>query len=37
MTGLGAGLDSATYNNTRELREFYRTKLIPLWKMVASD
>ena len=38
LAGLGAGLDSATYNNTRELREFFtEQKLIPLWKMVASE
>jgi HK97 family phage portal protein len=38
LAGLGAGLDSATYNNTRELREFFtEQKLIPLWKMVSSE
>ena len=38
LAGLGAGLDSATYNNTRELREFFtEQKLIPLWKMVANE
>jgi HK97 family phage portal protein len=38
LAGLGAGLDSATYNNTRELREFFtEQKLIPLWKTVANE
>ncbi len=38
LAGLGAGLDSATYNNTRELREFFtEQKLIPMWKTVANE
>ena len=38
LAGLGAGLDSATYNNTSELREFFtEQKLIPLWKTVANE
>ena len=38
LAGLGAGLDAATYNNTRELREFFtEQKLVPLWKTVASE
>tara|TARA_Y100000361_G_scaffold147819_1_gene159860 strand:- start:3187 stop:5859 length:2673 start_codon:yes stop_codon:yes gene_type:complete len=38
LAGLGAGLDAATYNNTRELREFFtEQKLVPLWKAVASE
>tara|TARA_Y100000004_G_scaffold96027_1_gene107546 strand:+ start:2958 stop:5585 length:2628 start_codon:yes stop_codon:yes gene_type:complete len=38
LAGLGAGLDAATYNNTRELREFFtEQKLVPLWKSVASE
>jgi HK97 family phage portal protein len=38
LAGLGAGLDAATYNNTRELREFFtEQKLIPMWKTVANE
>jgi len=38
LAGLGAGLDAATYNNTKELREFFtEQKLIPLWKTVANE
>lgn len=38
LAGLGAGLDAATYNNTRELREFFtEQKLVPLWKSVAAE
>ena len=38
LAGLGAGLDRATYNNTKELREFFtEQKLIPLWRMVAEE
>ena len=38
LAGLGAGLDSATYNNTKELKEFFtEQKLIPLWKTVAAE
>ena len=38
LAGLGAGLDAATYNNTRELREFFtEQKMIPLWSAVASE
>ena len=38
LAGLGAGLDSATYNNTRELREFFtEQKLIPMWKTVSNE
>ena len=38
LAGLGAGLDAATYNNTKELREFFtEQKLIPMWKTVANE
>jgi len=38
LAGLGAGLEAATYNNTRELREFFtEQKLIPLWQTVANE
>ncbi len=38
LAGLGAGLDAATYNNTRELREFFtEQKMIPLWRSVADE
>ena len=38
LAGLGAGLDSATYNNTKELKEFFtEQKLIPLWRTVAAE
>ena len=38
LAGLGAGLDAATYNNTRELREFFtEQKMIPLWSAVADE
>lgn len=38
LAGLGAGLDAATYNNTRELREFFtEQKMIPMWSAVASE
>tara|TARA_R100000742_G_C4279004_1_gene102641 strand:- start:531 stop:2735 length:2205 start_codon:yes stop_codon:yes gene_type:complete len=38
LAGLGAGLDAATYNNTKELREFFtEQKMIPLWSAVASE
>ena len=38
LAGLGAGLEAATYNNTRELREFFtEQKLIPLWQVVSNE
>ena len=38
LAGLGAGLDSATFNNTKELKEFFtEQKLIPMWKTVAAE
>ena len=38
LAGLGAGLEAATYNNTRELREFFtEQKLIPLWQTVSNE
>ena len=38
LAGLGAGLDSATYSNTKELREFFtESKMVPMWNMVAQD
>jgi len=38
LAGLGAGLDSATYNNTKELREFFtESKMVPMWNMVAQE
>ena len=38
LAGLGAGLDSATYNNTKELREFFtESKMVPMWSMVAQE
>ena len=38
LAGLGAGLDSATYNNTKELKEFFtEQKLVPLWRTVAAE
>ena len=38
LAGLGAGLDAATYNNTKELREFFtEQKMIPMWSAVASE
>ena len=38
LAGLGAGLDAATFNNTKELREFFtESKLVPMWNMVASE
>tara|TARA_B100000029_G_scaffold479190_1_gene526018 strand:+ start:1264 stop:3219 length:1956 start_codon:yes stop_codon:yes gene_type:complete len=38
LAGLGAGLDSATYNNTKELKEFFtEQKLIPMWRTVAAE
>ena len=38
LAGLGAGLDAATYNNTRELREFFtEQKMIPMWSAVAQE
>ena len=38
LAGLGAGLDSATYNNTKELREFFtEQKLVPMWRTVAAE
>jgi len=38
LAGLGAGLDAATYNNTKELREFFtEQKMIPLWSAVAAE
>ncbi len=38
LAGLGAGLNSATYNNTRELREYFtEQKLVPLWRTVADE
>jgi len=38
LAGLGAGLDAATYNNTKELREFFtEQKMIPMWSAVAQE
>jgi HK97 family phage portal protein len=38
LAGLGAGLDSATYSNTKELREFFtESKMVPMWSMVAQE
>lgn len=38
LAGLGAGLDAATYNNTKELREFFtEQKMIPMWSAVAAE
>ena len=38
LAGLGAGLSSATYNNTRELREYFtEQKLVPLWRVVSEE
>ncbi len=38
LAGLGAGLNSATYSNTRELREYFtEQKLVPLWRTVADE
>ena len=38
LAGLGAGLDSATYSNTKELREFFtESKIVPMWNMVAQE
>ena len=38
LAGLGAGLNSATYNNTRELREYFtEQKLVTLWRTVADE
>ena len=38
LAGLGAGLDSATYSNTKELREFFtESKMVPMWNMVAQE
>jgi HK97 family phage portal protein len=38
LAGLGAGLDSATYSNTKELREFFtESKMVPMWTMVAQE
>ena len=38
LAGLGAGLDAATYNNTKELREFFtEQKMIPMWSSVAAE
>ena len=38
LAGLGAGLDSATYNNTKELKEFFtEQKLVPMWRTVANE
>jgi HK97 family phage portal protein len=38
LAGLGAGLDAATFNNTKELKEFFtEQKLIPLWRTVAAE
>ena len=38
LAGLGAGLDSATFNNTKELKEFFtESKLVPMWNMVAQE
>ena len=38
LAGLGAGLDAATFNNTKELREFFtESKLVPMWTMVAQE
>ena len=38
LAGLGAGLDSATYSNTKELKEFFtESKMVPMWNMVAQE
>ena len=38
LAGLGSGLDSATYSNAKELREFFtETTLIPRWRAVAAQ
>ncbi len=38
LAGLGAGLNAATYNNTKELREYFtEQKLVPLWRTVAEE
>ena len=38
LAGLGAGLDAATFNNTKELREFFtEQKLVPMWRTVANE
>ena len=38
LAGLGTGLNSATYSNTRELREYFtEQKLVPLWRTVAEE
>ena len=38
LAGLGAGLNSATYNNTKELKEFFtEQKLVPMWRTVANE
>ena len=38
LAGLGSGLESSTYNNVSELRNFFtEQKLIPMWKNVAQD
>lgn len=38
LAGLGAGLESATYSNARELREFFtENKLSPLWRIIANE
>jgi hypothetical protein len=38
LAGLGAGLERATYANARMLREYFtENKLIPLWRMVATE
>ena len=38
LAGLGAGLDAATFNNTKELREFFtEQKLVPMWRTVAAE
>lgn len=38
LAGLGAGLDSATYSNARQLREFFtENKLSPLWRIIGNE
>ena len=38
LAGPGAGLDSATHNNTKDPREFFtESKMVPMWSMVAQE
>ena len=38
LAGLGAGLERATYANASVLREYFtENKLIPLWRMIATE